>query len=273
MHVNPLVFPTALLALVLLALGQYAMRKMRTRRQQIGFGLFGGLVSIPGWVMAGYYTHWLGEPIWYYRLRTIAYTELSAAGLGLLAGCFLPFLQGKLLFLRSILIAGALFGVLVPYLKPVIVPVRSDEFIDLWQDDVCMQSTSSSCGAASAATICRLFRVPATEEELARECYTYSGGTENWYLTRALRKRGLFVRYRVETEFPKDLQLPAIAGVEYEQSGHFITILNKQAELYCIGDPLIGRQEIHLDELHKQYRFTGFFMEISKIASSETTPD
>jgi putative permease len=48
-------------------------------------------------------------------------------------------------------------GIFAPHMKPLFAPVPIRQFTDRWKDDVCMQSTPSSCGAASAATIFRIF--------------------------------------------------------------------------------------------------------------------
>ena len=67
----------------------------------------------------------------------------------------------------------------------------------------------------------------------------------------------------MESGFPANLHLPAIAGVDVG-CGHFITILAETETTYITGDPLTGRREYSKKSLSDSYRFTGFFMEIRK---------
>jgi hypothetical protein len=104
---------------------------------------------------------------------------------------------------------------------------------------------------------------PATEKQLAQESFTSRSGTENWYLARALRRRGVQVRFRLEQDGNKPWPVPSIAGVRLPNSGgagHFITILGRVGDKYIIGDPLEGRLVLSQPALEVDYTFTGFFM-------------
>ena len=126
-----------------------------------------------------------------------------------------------------------------------------------------MQSSESSCGPASAATLLRLAGVTATEQEIARASYTTRRGTENWYLIRTMRRLGLQVDYRIQAADVNALPYPAIVGVRLNGSigpGHFIAVLGKSGDKYIMGDPMRGREEVEAKELLHRYYFTGFSM-------------
>jgi len=200
---------------------------------------------------------------WFYEFRAFPGSEFCAAGAGFLAGVLSACIPRKRLYTSTAILTLLGFGMFIPYLKPVMGPISESAFKQKWSQDVCMQSTSSTCGPASVATLFKFYGIDLTEEQIARECFSYIGGTENWYLARAFRKRGFEVHYRIATGLPKDLRLPAIAGVNVG-CGHFIPILSETATTYITGDPLAGRQEYKKTDISKHYQFTGFFMEISK---------
>jgi ABC-type bacteriocin/lantibiotic exporter with double-glycine peptidase domain len=165
-----------------------------------------------------------------------------------------------------------LIGILVPYLKPLVRPPRWSTFRDRWSDGVCLQSTSASCGPASAATLLKMFGRSATEEELARECYTYAAGTENWFLARAMRRREMDVRFVQIDGLPEKIPWPSIAGVRLRGPsgpGHFIAILGVEGESVVVGDPLVGRLTIRREEWLRRYHGAGFFMTVVKRQSKQ----
>lgn len=227
--------------------------------------------ALPALLFVAYYSHPFDRAIWFYELRALPYSELSAAGLGWTAGmaagqleragfrnrsrAFVRTLQGMLLFCLLMLLC-------VPYAKPLIAPLRRI-LPARWSNGVCIQSTASTCGPASAATLLAFWGRTASERALAQECFTYGGGTENWYLARALRKRGLQAHYVIQAPAQTDLPFPSIAGTEYHGrggSGHFIVILGRQQGRYLIGDPLVGRLLLTPEEMRTQYYMTGFFL-------------
>lgn len=262
MNVNWLVMPTLMGALFLFSIGQKITAHSPSRNGRIGLFIVWFILGVPGGLMAFYYLHLFDDAKWFYVFRSFPLIELSAAGVGLFAGALNEQIKGSALFPKPVLIALLCLGIVVPYLKPILAPLSKNQFSDRWKDDVCMQSTPSSCGAASAATIFKSYGMNIQEREIAKECLTYRGGTENWYIARAFRKRGLTVNYRIDTGFPADLNVPAIAGVRSGSYGHFIAILKKENGEVITGDPLKGRQRIPLDCITKEFDFTGFFMEI-----------
>ena len=172
----------------------------QSERIAILFALWDGtLIAVPGVVFAAYYLKIFGEPIWFYQFRSVPFTELTASGAGLLAGLLHGRFSENAQFRRIAgrrLFPGILaMGLLVPYLKPVVRPPHWNQFQDRWSDNVCLQTSESSCGPACAATLIRRFGKTATEEQIARASFTSRNGTENWYLARTLRNCGLDVQF------------------------------------------------------------------------------
>jgi ABC-type bacteriocin/lantibiotic exporter with double-glycine peptidase domain len=161
------------------------------------------------------------------------------------------------------------FAISLPYLKPVLRPLRADSWREEWQGEACLQSTPSTCGPAAAATVVRRLGGHLSEGELAREAFTCRSGTENWYLARALRRHGF------ESDFllsdPSKAPLPAIAGVRLRSlrnAGHFIALLERDGDKYVVADPMEGLSTNTLADLEGPYEFTGFFLPIRAIDSN-----
>lgn len=229
---------------------------------------FGAILAVPGILFATYYTKLLGEPLWLYRIRAVPFTELLVAGSGLLFGLLQSQVIGREALRRRlgswlVPIVG-LFTVLLPFLKPIMHRIPDAAFGEQWRGDVCLQSTPSTCGPASAATLFRHFGVEVGERELARECFSSRTGTENWYLARAFRRRGFDVEFVKMNDLSAELRGPAIAGVRVEGRGHFIPVLAVTNGVAELGDPMVGYERVALFELTKQRAFTGFLMTVKR---------
>lgn len=265
MHINALALPTILLAGALFLIGRWAERKFADGSVRRLLITAAALFAVPGLLFVLYYLHLFDSAMWFCGMRAAPYTELLASGLGLAAGfahsSFRPESIGEKL------IAPALLTVLVliPFSKPILEPLEFAALQDRCPDGVCLQSTQSTCGPASAATILRAFGKPASESEIAAEAFTYRGGTENWYLARVFRRRGLQARFVFQPPTSTSLPNPSIAGVVLPGgAGHFIAVLNQNSTEVTIGDPLRGRLVLQKADLHNRYRFTGFFLEITR---------
>ena len=261
MNFNPLIIPTLILALLLFWGGQTLFVRTPRGWQRAAFLAGCVLATIPGVLMAVYYLHLLDNAAWFYAFRTAPVTELTAAGAGLLAGALSSVAGHFRIVTRPFLLAVLILGIAMPYLKPVRWPLAQNQLHESWDGEVCRQSSMSTCGPASAATLFKVFGVEVTEIELAHECHSYAGGTEVWYLARAFRKRGFDVQFRCDADLPVDLPSPAIAGVRGGGFGHFIPILGRTATGGIVtGDPLYGRREHTPERITRDYKFTGFFM-------------
>ena len=217
------------------------------------------LAALPGATFTLYYTHLLPEHAWYYEFRSWPGTEFLVAFTGAACGVIASFLPGAGRFLP--LLAAAGFSV-IPFLKPIVSLVSTGTFRDRWDGDVCLQSTPSTCGAASTASVLRAFHISATEAEIAVDAYSYSHGTEAWYLARAARARGLQAAFDFTSGFKPERGLPAVVGVRIGTLGHFIAVLGMENGKYITGDPLRGRELLSRAELEQRYKFTGFHLRI-----------
>ncbi|HTL74571.1 MAG TPA: cysteine peptidase family C39 domain-containing protein [bacterium] len=263
---NPLFIPTLLVTIIL----YFVAWKTIQRQTAVWFGIVGALAALPAMIFAVYYLKIFGEAQWLYTYRSWPFTELSAVGLGIFAGWLQYQREQSIWFKRSFsrLFIPSLMVVCVaaPYAKQILMPADWSKYSDTWSENVCLQSSESSCGPASAATLLHEFGQPATEKQIAQESFTTRRGTENWYLLRTLRKHGVDAHYVIAPADVEHIQYPAIAGVILKGSGgagHFIAILGAENEKLIIGDPLIGRQKIPRALLSENYIFTGFYIVIS----------
>ncbi len=264
MPFNWLVLPTLVISYLLFWCGYRIPRRLKSRRDAIIVGILTVALAAPGLLIAVYYLHLLDNWRGFYEFRSFRGSEFAAAGLGL-AGGLISRWPARGPRLRSVSIAVVAItmtaGIFLPHAKPLLAPAKTAKFRNSWDRAVCLQSSTYSCGAACAATVLRHHGIKATEAQIARECFTYRGGTENWYIARALRNRGLGVRF--VTKMPDSgIPVPCIAGVKIGGAGHFITVLEDLGGSYRTGDPLVGERVHGKDSIPDCYQFTGFFMAI-----------
>lgn len=264
MNINWLVIPVMAGALLLFEVGRISVKRCVVSKWKLALFMLYLILGVPGFLFPFYYFHLFDDSLWFYEFRSLPFIELTAMGAGLFAGALAGLPKDPKPVYRILLMVILILGLIAPHLKPVLAPIPRDQFSDNWKDGVCLQSTASSCGPASAATIFKSLGESLSEQEIARECFSCLSGTENWYITRAFRRRGYTVTYRIEEGVPKNLRTPAIAGVRIGNVGHFITILENTNSVFVTGDPLSGREIIDVDNMETRFDFTGFFMEIGE---------
>jgi hypothetical protein len=261
MHLIPVVLLNVLSAAVLFCLGSALGKKAASRASRSWLLLAGILLAAPGLLFALYYTHIFDNAAWFYSFRVLPLTEFLPGGTGLLAGVlhsrFEPETLGqKLLFPGALLVV-----VVIPFVKPLLDPIELARLRDHCEGEVCMQSTFSTCGPSSAATLLKAFGQTASEKQLAGECLTSRGGTEIWYIARAFKRRGFRERVLIQQPNSPSLPSPAIAGVVLRGgAGHFIAIMSQTADEVTIGDPMKGKLVVKKADLKIYYKFTGFFL-------------
>ena len=161
------------------------------------------------------------------------------------------------------LVSAAL--ITIPFFKPILAPLHGNLLSSRCIGDVCLQSLPSTCGPASAASLLRHFGQDASESQLAHEAFTYRGGTEVWYLARALRRRGIDTRIVIQDPVARELPAPAIAGVRMPGgAGHFVVVLEQTPTRVTVVDPLRGKLILDNAGLRQQYASTGFFLACSR---------
>ena len=265
MNLNPNAIPTFVIALALYWLGMGLASPVKSNVGRVTLLVFGILLAIPSALFVSYYLHVFDKATWFYQFRAFPCSELSSSGVGLIAGLvqatFQPKTWAEKLFVP--LVMGALL--FIPFVKAALDPVDYSQLQVRCETEVCLQSTPSTCGPTSAATLLKLFGQNSSEQELAREDFTYRGGTEIWYVARSFRKRGLTADFVIQPPDRIGPPAPAIAGVVLPGgAGHFVAILSGNDVEVRIGDPLKGELVIPRANLHNVYHFTGFFLVIGR---------
>ena len=133
--------------------GAIASRRLRSsplRRTALASGL---LLAMPCVVFAVYYLQWWNEPVLLYRFRAVPGSELAAGLSGFLVGwCAQSLIADRRLAVR--MTSGMLFAfplmMMIPYLKPLLSPLELDHLQHRWRDDVCLQTSGSTCGPSCA---------------------------------------------------------------------------------------------------------------------------
>jgi len=254
MNANPATVPTFLLGCGLFAAGESCYR--RWPRLSLAVGV---LLAVPCLLAVFYYLHLFDNVIWYYDIRIVPWIELTFSGIGFLGGVIHAWDDAETI-VGSVAVP-VVFGIilLIPFMKPILDPLDTAVLHDRCAGSVCLQSSYATCGPASAATLLRGFGESVTERELAVDSYTYAGGTEAWYLARAIRRRGAETAFVLsDSTFPS----PSIAGVQMGGAGHFIAIERATEEAVTFVDPLTGESTVTPAVLHARYRFTGFFLRV-----------
>jgi hypothetical protein len=252
-NANPVIVPTFLLACGWFAAGRSSYRHWPRVTLTVGV-----LLAVPCAQAVLYYSHLFDNAIWYYEFRTVSWIELTFSGIGFLGGAIHEWNDAATKAGRVVLPVVFAVILLIPFMKPILEPLDTAALHDKCTGSVCLQSSYATCGPASAATLLRRFGKSVTERELAVDSYTYAGGTEAWYLARAIRRRG------AEAEFvlsDSTLPSPSIAGVRMG-GGHFIAIEKATQDAVTFVDPLTGESTVTPAELRVRYQFTGFFLRV-----------
>ncbi|MHC4757790.1 MAG: cysteine peptidase family C39 domain-containing protein [Planctomycetota bacterium] len=104
-----------------------------------------------------------------------------------------------------------------------ILTVEPPNCLNVWAGSVCLQTSQSSCSAASAATLLQHYRIKSSEEEMTRLCLTSDWGTCLHGLYRGLRIKTDDEPFQVKVksadlnQMQKDVLLPAILNVRLDK--------------------------------------------------------
>ena len=251
----------AVLSLCAFACSYRLLRHQTWPRRLVAFAAF-GLLALPALLVGVFYLHWLPEWAWFYEMRSWRGSEFLVLFLGAACGA------GATLLPRILLVVplfGLLGTALAPYLKPLLSPLKEGLIQERWAGQACVQSTGSTCGPASTCTVLRQIGIFATEPQLAQAAWSYTGGTEAWYLARCVRDRGGRATFDFRKDFSVTVALPAVVGVRLGDGvGHFIAVLEVKEGMVTFADPLIGQEVLSLSDFRNRYAFTGFHMAVAK---------
>jgi predicted double-glycine peptidase len=116
---------------------------------------------------------------------------------GLLAGAAWRLLKGKTYKKLCYVIPLMLFAIYSSYGFLLLQKPPSG---NRWKSNVCIQTSESSCSAATAATLLRHYGIPATEREMIDLCLTRNNGTLLLGTYRGLKLKTEGTGYRVKLE-------------------------------------------------------------------------
>ena len=157
MNLNPDAVPTFGIAFLLFWLGNAVSRRADSKTKTVWLSLVALLLSVPGMLYVLYYAHFFDRATWFYSLRAFPHSELLASGLGFTSGVIAfwsqPQTLGEKLIVPSVL-AALLF---VPFAKSALDAIDDTKLRDTCEGEVCLQSTASTCGPNSAASVLKLF--------------------------------------------------------------------------------------------------------------------
>ncbi len=271
-----MVIPTLVFAFLLFGAGSWLWKKLDASygpAMKVSALVAAAALAVPAAVLVLYYTHTFDNAVWYYRFRAAPCTELTAPLSGLFAG-MLYAVVGSNASTRKYISGGVLVflmfaGIMIPHIKPIIMPLNIGGMEDLRRDGICLQSTGSTCGPCSSSTLLRYFGYDVAEKQVAWEAHSSGTGTENWYLARVFRRRGLNTEFIITRNPKKDaIPYPSVAGVvvnvQNKRLGHFIAVLDKEGDEYIVGDPLFGRMRVPENQIGEKFIFTGFFLKVTK---------
>lgn len=207
-----------------------------------------------------HYVHILDEQIWYYQFRSIQHIELLSGLVLSLYGFTFFYFRNRSIQVLSLL--GTTLLCVLPFIKPSFSILFPGNYTDNWDKKVCKQTTPSSCGPASVATILYHYGKKVSEEEVAKQCYTYSGGTESWYLARYVHSLGFKTEFKQLKHVHETVKAPSLIGVKLGFYGHFIPVIPLEGNKLLIGDPLVGQRIFSRSEFKEQYIFTGWCLEV-----------
>lgn len=216
-------------------------------------------------IPASYLTDLIGENPNYAYFRAYPYTELLvvliAPLVGLITQVIVVHYKRKSFFYFLGFVVLILY-ISVPFIKPIIRPLPK-QMNDKWHENIALQTTKSTCGPASLATIMNYYGDKGSETNIARAAFSSGSGTENWYLARYAKQQGYQYRFLRETTL-SDIPTPAIIGVKLGRAGHFITLLSHNSQYYTVADSLSGLHTLTEQDFNKKYHFNGFVLYLTK---------
>lgn len=242
------------------------VKTCRTKRFIFIFCFILALVSLS--IPAAYLADVIGSNPHYSQFRTLPYSEVLVCLIAPLVGIIIVKLgpSARALGFNNLFNALSLVIMLayisIPYIKPILRPLQT-HLNNNWVDHVAIQTTPSTCGPASLATILKFYGKEDSEANIALHSFTSATGTESWYLARYAHNQGFSYQFLHEPSL-KEVPTPAIIGVRLGYIGHFITLLSHQNGVYEVADPLTGKARLTIKQFYQKYHYAGFVLYIKK---------
>ena len=272
--INPNFYLSLIFCLILFISGRQLAELPSSGKTKGNITAILSLIALPSLLFPLGYLNFFGESPLYCSFRAINRSEILTSLIAPLFG-YITYLRPRSVIreygfsamtkrLRPFAFPFCLLFITFCFVKPIIRPLdKNIDFLEIWENDVMMQSSASTCGPSSLATV--MYSIDSyrdSEEDIARGAYTCRTGADNWYLARysiALGYKAKFSVCRDITEVP----VPSIAGVRINGAGHFIAILSVENNIVEIGDPLRGKLYLSPSDFNNLYEFSGFLTAFS----------
>lgn len=174
-------------------------------------------------------------------------------------------------FVFVIMIGVVAWGSVLPFVMPLL--VRND-LADLKtrtdSNNICVQSTSYTCGPAAAVTALRRLGVTAQEGELAILSHTSPIiGTMPWSLYKAIQNRyagdGVDCRFRRFDSINQLREAGVTLAVVKDAFllDHCVAILEVGDNTVTIGDPILGKIRMSYKDFEGIWRFYGIALKLN----------
>lgn len=217
-----------------------------------------------------------------HRVPTLAYRPLfvwlsghanafivMAAGVPFVFALLIPRLRIRRQKIFLTIFAGLItaYFIIPPFLDPALLYAAMADS-DTWlEDDVCLQTTRYTCGAASAVTALKQFGIDAEEKEMAYAASTCRAwGTPVYTLAKAIEKtyadQGIVCTIKTfETVDELIENCPVIVVVKHRlMIDHYITVLEVGPDDVLVGDPLSGRERLPRAAFERTWRKIGIIV-------------
>ncbi len=239
---------------LLFTLGLSVLRRIQNNVRMIVITGFCA-ISFPCFLYTLYYLHFFDDWALFYIVRSQVIFNYYPSLLGLAAAGLV--IACKPLYRKAFVVLLLLPFVIIPFSKQLLNPLDVSSLTDTWEEGVCRQSTPSTCGPASTATLLQhVSGKKLSEAEIAKGSLTTATGTEAWYLAQYLKREGYKVNILTKKRSPV---FPSIAGIDMGGIGHFVVVFSVTDKGIEIADPLDGKKSL-VDP--KTLRFTGFYLQI-----------
>lgn len=221
------------------------------------------LISLPAIFIDSYYFHVFDNSVLYIQFRSINNFEIlnCLIWFSIWYLAWVTIKENKILrYLIYIIFIWILL--IIPYVKPIIMPIETSK--NDWLNNVCIQSTPSTCWPCALATIFKYYWINSSEWEIAKNTFSSKTSTEIWYLIRYINNNWLKAKIIQESNINK-IPYPSILWTTLNTwEWHFITLLWKKNQKIIIWDSLIWRRELSLDEFNAEYKLSSYSIFVSK---------
>ena len=207
-----------------------------------------------GWALPVFVEYHLTSAMWLFKTFFVTFAMTAIVTVGV---------RQKHVLRYAILSFAAVVLLTIEVLTRLSVQPYLGEIRARMKDGIVLQTTPSTCAAASAANIARHFGIDATEADMVQRLHTTWSGTAPSQIVYGLRSLGLEAR---KVQFPdQDLarvRPPAVLLVEVggEPDSHAVVYMGRQGDRFEIWDPVPGRLLLTLEDV--QARWGGRAIEV-----------